>query len=259
MIIAQLSDTHLTSQEAEGSTAKARAENLSATVTRINAIEGVDAVIHTGDMVHNRMPGEYALAHEILSMLSAPLYVVPGNRDCRESLRRTFGSDGYMTDVGDAPILYSVNKHSVRLIGFDTQAGHYGETSPQRKGDLDAARLDWLDTTLTQAPNERTMVFMHHPPIPIETSQHPWQWLRQEVGNELGRIIGRHPQVIRIFCGHSHRDYMGQIAGTCVSTQPSIAVDLRLGEFSPELEERPVFQVHSFENEQVTSETLIAG
>ena len=52
---------------------------------------------------------------------------------------------------------------------------------------------------------------------------------------------------------------MGQIAGTCVSTQPSIAVDLRLGEFSPELEERPVFQVHSLENEQVTSETLIAG
>lgn len=263
MILAQVTDSHLLLATDEHPAAGDRLDNLRAAVNRINAIEGgVDAVIHTGDMAHNHLPEEYALAREILSELTAPLYVVPGNRDSRRNLRQVFGSDGYMEGTDDAPILYAVDEHAVRLIGFDSQSGRRqdtGDQGHQRKGDLDKARLDWLDTTLAAAPEKPTAILMHHPPVPIETSNYPWQWLRDEAGDELASVVSRHPQVLRFFCGHSHRAYMSELAGVEVSTQPSVAIDLRLGEFASEMLDRPVFQVHRFENGGFASEALIAN
>jgi Icc protein len=261
MILAQITDSHLLLPTDEHPAAGDRLDNLRAAVNRINTIEGgVDAVIHTGDMAHNHLPEEYALALEILSELTAPLYVVPGNRDSRRNLRHAFGG-GYMDGNGDAPILYAIDIHAVRLVAFDSQSGRKqdtGDQGHQRKGDLDKQRLDWLDSTLAAAPDTPTAIFMHHPPVPIETSTYPWQWLRDEAGDELASVVSRHPQVLRLFCGHSHRAYMSDLAGVRVSTQPSIAVDLRLGEFAPEMQDRPVFQVHQFADGDFSSEMLIA-
>jgi len=261
MILAQITDSHLLLPTDEHPAAGQRIDNLRAAVARINAIEGgADAVIHTGDMAHNHLPEEYALAREILSELTAPLYVVPGNRDSRRNLRQAFGA-GYMGGDGDAPIVYAVDDHAVRLVGFDSQSGRKqdtGDQGHQRKGDLDKERLDWLDSTLAAAPDTPTAIFIHHPPVSIETSNYPWQWLRDEVGDELTSVVSKHPQVLRLFCGHSHRAYLSDLAGVRVSTQPSIAVDLRLGEFAPEMQDRPVFQLHRFENGDFASETLIA-
>ena len=242
MRIAHISDTHMMIPSADEPLGQARAENLSAAVAAINALTpAVDVVIHTGDVAQNRKAEEYALAREILSDLTPPVYVVPGNRDCRTSLRRTFASDGYMTGEGDAAILYAIDDLPVRLIGFDSQSGD------QRKGDLDSARLQWLDDTLAQAPDMPSAILMHHPPISINTSKFPWQWTRDEVGPELAAVLARHPQTMRIFCGHSHRDYCDHFGDVLVSTTPSIAVDLRLGDFAQEDEDQPVFHLHTFE------------
>ena len=242
MRIAHISDTHMMITSDDELLGRARAENLSAAVARINALTpAVDAVIHTGDVAQNRKAGEYALAREILSDLAQPVYVVAGNRDCRASLRRTFAPDGYMTGEGDAAILYAIDDLPVRLIGFDSQS------DDQRKGDLDPTRLRWLDATLAQAPDAPSAILMHHPPIPINTSEFPWQWQRDDVGSELAAVLTRHPQAVQIFCGHSHRAYHDNFGDVLVSTTPSIAVDLRLGDFAPEAEDQPVFHLHTFE------------
>ncbi|MBT6094726.1 MAG: phosphodiesterase [Rhodospirillaceae bacterium] len=257
MLIAHLSDTHLMTPDTADDNqpaAQARVENLSAAVARVNALSpAVDAVIFTGDMAQHRAPEEYALAREILSALTAPLYVIPGNRDCRATLRRNFAADGYMSGEGDAPILYAIDDYPVRLIGFDSQSGF------ERKGDVDAAKMQWLDATLAQAPNTPSAVLMHHPPIPVYTSDYPWQWQREEAGNELASLFAAHPQVTRIFSGHSHRAYQDKLGDILVSTVPSIAVDLRLGDFEPQAETHPIFQVHRFDSDNgFTSETIIA-
>ncbi len=257
MRIAHLSDTHLMNPDApdvEEPVAQVRLENLRAAVARVNALgPGLDAVIFTGDMAQHRAPEEYALARDLLSALIAPLYVIPGNRDCRATLRQTFTPDGYITGDGDAPILYAIDDFPVRLIGFDTQMGF------ERKGDIDAARLQWLDATLANAPDTPTAVLMHHPPIAVNTSNFPWQWQRDEAGPELAAVFAAHPQVKRIFAGHSHRAYSGRIGDVPVSTVPSIAVDLRLGDFPPRAEPHPIFDVHSFDTEgECMSETVVA-
>lgn len=254
MIVVQISDTHLSLPTEPDTHGQARADNLQTAVTAINDLApGADVVIHTGDIAQTRHPEEYGLAREILSQLHVPLFVVPGNRDCRESLRRTFADDGYMNGSGEAPILYSVDDHPVRLIGFDTQSGR------ERKGDIDPARLHWLDDTLGEAPDRTTAVFMHHPPIAVSTSDFPWQWQRDESGDELAAVFAEHPQVARIFSGHSHRDYQGFLNAIPVSTTPSIAVDLRLGEFEPRATSRPIFQRHIYDPKRgFETETVIA-
>ncbi len=256
MIIAQLSDTHIStpaSDDARGAAAAAaRAQNLAAAVAAVNALRvPADAVIFTGDMVQTRTADEYALARELLCGLDAPLYVAPGNRDCRASLRREFGADGYMdtaidgTDdnLDDRPILYAVEDHPVRLVGFDTQSGD------MRKGDVDPERLEWLEMTLSRRPDVPTAIFMHHPPLDIVTSDQPWQYLRREAGDEIAAVIARQPQVIRLFCGHSHRDFQSEFAGIPAGTMPSIAVDLRLGAFPAEHADRALVFVHRFDAE----------
>ena len=260
MIIAQITDTHILTPNADDpkivSRAISRADNLRAVVTDINALSPApDAIIHTGDMVQTRAPEEYHLAREIMSRLSAPLYVVPGNRDSRQGLRQNFGSDGYLTGNGeDEPVLYSIESHAVRLIGFDSLSG----TSPL--GDVDEARLTWLDETLAQAPEAPTAIIMHHPPVTITVSVKPWQYQRAEAGDELACVIAKHPQVARLFCGHIHRAFVASFGGTQAGSVPSIAADLRKGDYPPHLSERPIYQIHRFQPDgYFSSETHIVG
>lgn len=247
MIIAQLTDTHLYETGSDEPMARARAENLRAAVAAINALdEAPDAVIHTGDVTQTGAPGGYALAREIMADLPAPLYVVPGNRDSRANLRGAFAADGYLGGHGDgdAPVLFAIDHHAVRLVGFDTLS------ADTRRGDVDPGRLDWLARTLAERPAAPTAIFMHHPPVDIETSTYPWQFLRREAGAELAAVIGRHAQVLRVFCGHSHRPYLAPFAGAEASTVPSIAVDLRMEPEPDANGARPLVTIHRLDVEK---------
>ena len=255
MIVAQLSDTHLLSINDKNEIAKLRADNLRAAVTAINdLVPLVDAVIHTGDMTHTHAPDEYGLAREIMSALRSPLYVVPGNRDSRTSLRQTFIDDGYLKGYHNEPILYSIDRHAVRLIGYDSLS----ETS--NMGNIDKYRLNWLDSALSDYPERPTVIFMHHPPVLVTTSKFPWAYDNKEAGENLAAIVSRHPQVVRLFCGHSHRPFIASFAGTEASTVPSIATDLRQDPYPKALTHTPVFQVHKMDkNGNFLSESHTAG
>ena len=242
MLIAQLTDTHLLCLKDKGEIAKLRADNLMATVATINDLTPVvDAVIHTGDMTHTHAPSEYALAREIMSALHAPLYVVPGNRDSRSHLRESFKNDRYLQGYADEPILYTVDYHPVRLIGYDSLSG------TSNKGNVDQSRLEWLDSKLAEYPDKPTAILMHHPPIPVTTSKYPWQYESLNAGERLAEIIFHHTQVVRLFCGHSHRPFIAPFAGTEASTAPSIATDLRQDPYPKALTHTPVFQVHQLD------------
>jgi len=66
----------------------------------------------------------------------------------------------------------------------------------------------------------------------------------------LARVIGRHPQVERVLCGHLHRPIQFRFAGTIASTCPSpahqVALDLAPGAASAFRMEPPAFQLHAW-------------
>jgi len=249
MIIAQLSDTHIL-VPADGCPAAAgRSETLRRCVGDINSLDPQpDAVLHTGDMTHQGRDGEFDHAREILSELKAPLFVTPGNRDGREGLLRAFAGEAWL--AANPPFIqYAVDGFPVRLVCVDSLS------TDTRKGDLCATRLHTLDATLSEAADRPTALFLHHPPFEITGLSDPFMYQRRAAVTGLAAVLARHPQVIRIFCGHAHRQQTISFAGVTASTVASIAVDLRKGTYPEAMATRPAYSLHHFNgNGAFTSE-----
>ncbi len=255
MIIAQITDTHLSDADTADPVFDARAENLRECIADINSLDPMpDAVIHTGDMTQHGQAAEFAHAQSLLAALEPPLYVIPGNRDGREGMVRAFAGDGYMMP-DSAFAHYAVEKHPVRLVAVDSLAA-----DGSAKGDLCQDRLAALDATLAEAAAQPTALFMHHPPFDVPTAPDPFAYQHRRAGSDLAAVVSRHPQVVRIFTGHMHRPWTAMVGGVAASTVPSVAVDLRKGRYAPTMTGRTVYQVHRFEGDWgFASETRLAG
>ena len=236
MKIAQISDTHILARASEQPQGWSRAENLRRCVADINR-QRPDVVIHTGDMVQHGLPEEYAHLRAILAPLEAPLYVIPGNRDEREALRAAFGDHGHLPREGTF-LHYTVETHPLRLVALDSTA------AGERKGVYCQERQAWLQGILGGAADRPTLLFIHHPPFDID-DHYIGGYRRTEDAEELAGIVSRHPQVLRLTCGHVHCPTQRSWAGTQATTMPSVAVDVRKGIDEAEARERPIYLLHS--------------
>lgn len=235
MKIAQISDTHILARSSELAQAPRRAENLRRCVADINR-QRPDAVVHTGDTVQHGLPEEYEHLREILAPLEAPLYVIPGNRDKRDALRAAFGDHAYLPKDGDF-LHYTVEDHPLRLVALDSTAAQ------ERKGVYCRQRQAWLRGALGAAPDRPTVLLIHHPPFDID-DHYIGGYRRPGEAEDLAAVVGRHPQVLRLLCGHVHCPTQRSWAGTQASTMPSVAVDVRKGIDETEAREQPIYYLH---------------
>lgn len=195
-----------------------------------------DAVILTGDMVQHGQPAEYARLKGLLAPLQAPLYVVPGNRDDNNRLREAFSDHAYLPRSGDF-LHYAIEDYDVRLVGLDsTLAG-------ERKGRFCEQRQAWLEATLGAQPDRATLLFIHHPPFDVG-DHYVGGYRRPEEVAALAEIVGGHPQVIGLICGHVHWPVACAWAGTEARIMPSVAVDVRKGVDEEETGGRPAYSLH---------------
>ena len=117
MIIAQITDMHLT---ADGELYNGRIavnDKLRAVIERLNAI-APDVILATGDLTGTGAAEEYVELREILAAAKAPLYMVPGNHDDRARLRAFFPDHTYLPAEGFAH--YVIDDYPRALIGVDT-------------------------------------------------------------------------------------------------------------------------------------------
>ena len=244
MLIAQITDFHVV---AEGQLCYGRVptnDQLREAVAHLNALRPrPDVVVASGDLVDHGAPEEYAALRGILAGLEFPFYLIPGNHDDREALLEAFSDQAYLPAPGAEFVQWVVEDHPVRILGLDTSVpGHH-------YGLLCEKRLAWLDETLSQAPDEPTIVFMHHPPFRTGI-----RWMDSSGltgGRAMQAIVSRHRQVQRVACGHIHRPIQLGWAGTVVSVAPStchqVALNLRdHGAFEFVMEPRAV-QLHQLD------------
>lgn len=238
MIIAQITDTHI---DPENPNAVARIRDLERCVRDINQLAPLpDVVIHTGDIVHNASPAKYRDAVRILCALRRPLLVVVGNSDDRGAVRANFAAGRDL--LPDTPFVqYSVDDYPVRLIALDTRS------AASNMGDFCAMRADSLRAALAEDRTKPTALIMHHPPFEVRASKYRWQFESQDAIDRMRQALEGQSHVVRGFCGHCHRDAAGKLGAVLVSSAPSLAVDLRLGEFPAELRSVPVYQIHRFD------------
>ncbi|RVU38402.1 phosphodiesterase [Hwanghaeella grinnelliae] len=239
MIIAQLSDMHITAPGTLYQGLIPSADMGRAAVDAINAVSpAVDVVVCTGDLTEHGRPEEYAQAREILGALNAPCFVLPGNHDEREAFRAAFLRDGYLPESG--PLHYARVIDGLHVVHVDC-------TVPgEHHGALPDEGLDWLDKTLTAEPDRPTMVLMHF--HPVHTGIADVDSYRNFSGVEIGEIIARHPQVLRVLFGHIHRHMTVAFGGTIAMSSPStvsqILLRLNPTDKSASRMEPPAFLLH---------------
>ncbi len=249
MIIAQISDTHIDPAHENGPT---RLGDLEAVVDDINALDPApDVVVHTGDLAHNGDDEKYSLAFAILEKLKAPLLICAGNRDERTLVRERLNVE-HPLDPSSPYLQYSVDDFPIRIVVLDTLSDQ------SNQGRFCQDRTDILTASLSSDKSKPTVLFMHHPPFEVVESKYPHQFDPWEDAARLTSALDGQSHVVRGFCGHAHRHTTGTVAGIPFSTVPSIARDLRLGEFAPEVADLPLYHLHTFD-EQFSVTTEIRG
>ena len=186
MIVAQITDFHVTTPGAEADRRYRTAEHLEAAVTHLNRLPvRPDVVVATGDLVHGGSVREYERLRGLLEPLAMPVYLIPGNHDDRANLRAVFSDHPYLPRDGTF-LQYVVEDYPMRLMALDTVVpGEIG-------GALCAARLAWIEARLAEAPPRPTFVFMHHPPFRTGVG-----WTDSDGAAGLGGAARRHILAVR--------------------------------------------------------------
>lgn len=244
MLIAQLSDLHVRPAGVLYQGVVDSNSMLSNAVRHLNALDPrPDLVLLSGDLVDTGTDAEYEALRHLLAPLDIPVRAIPGNHDDRERFRAAFAPDGYVPSAG--PINYVCDYGALRVVALDvTVPGlHHGQ--------FDEGAAEWLGSALDGARERMTLLMMHQPPFGIGVRYLDAYLCRG--GDRLAALLGRHPQVERVLCGHVHRHMQLRFGGTLLCTAPStttaIALDLRPDAQPMSNVEPPGFLLHHWRPE----------
>jgi len=210
--VVQISDPHIGARWA-------RADPLDTLGGVIEAIGdlpfAVDGVIVTGDLAANGTDEQYGALVEALGSLEAPWAALPGNHDDRAAFRRHIdvGEGG----AADGPTSHLCQFGELRVVMLDTIVpGSDG-------GELDGGRLEWLAEQLDADSGDAppTLIAMHHPPFPCGVPVMDEIRLADGAARGLAELIGSHPEIVGLTCGHNHRVIAASFAGRPALVAPS--------------------------------------
>ncbi len=253
----QITDLHI---RAPGQLAYGRIDTAAYLRTTIESILRLNqqpcAVVVTGDLVDFGRVEEYEYLRELLAPLPMPVYLMPGNHDDRENLRRAFPQHDYLGRTGF--IQYHRRIGPVHLLALDTMKPQCSD------GMLCTQRLTWLERQLALLEGEPVVVAMHHPPFRTLIG-HMDEIGLSEGSAELDAVLRRHTNVERILCGHLHRAievrYGGTVAATCPAPAHQVTLNLDPAAASDWMLEPPAFRVHGWDaaNRRLVTHLAPAG
>lgn len=139
--------------------------------------------------------------------------LVPGNHDNPVKLRKAFPE---LLSESDRALTFELLAGGWRIVGLDSHVP--GET----KGCVSADQLAWLETRLASGRTTPTLIFVHHPPVPIHVA-----WLDDlglDEASHLVELVETSPQVKAVCAGHVHQEFSGRIGAAAVYTTPSTCV-----------------------------------
>jgi 3',5'-cyclic-AMP phosphodiesterase len=178
-----------------------------------------ERLVVTGDIAHDEVQPTYTLLSEALGEWADRTVVIPGNHDHREGLQAVF--PGQSCGPEGAWMGFEEHVGVWQLIGLDThQPG-------LEAGGLSDAQLEWCAERLRRHAPKPSLLFMHHPPVPVGSD-----WLDVIA---LSRPAGFHDLVRQasnlrgIVCGHVHQHFEGRLHGLPVLATPSTAFQFAPG------------------------------
>ncbi|TCT17987.1 Icc protein [Thiobaca trueperi] len=182
-----------------------------------------DALVLTGDLVHDDSPDGYRYLRRILDQTGLPYDCLAGNHDRRDLMDACLGS----TSV--EPVV-SRRLGAWHLIFLDSaNPGH-------NSGYLSPEQLHQLGERLAADPAP-TLIFLHHHPVPVGSA---WMDTMGVVnGADLLGLVAIHPQIKGMVFGHVHQAFASMRAGCRFLGAPSTCVQFLPGSKDFALDERP--------------------
>ena len=245
MLIAQISDTHISIAGQRAYGIAPMAENLARCIEHINQqVPRPDVVLVTGDISYEGRIKELEHAERLFDKLHMPYFIIAGNHDDRDKLLTVFSAPSCPVAAGSF-IQYVIDQYDIRLIALDSIVP--GESG----GQICKERASWLDMKLAEDVDKPTLLFMHHPPIKcgvIETDIDGF-----DGSQRLGDVVEKYTNIEAILCGHIHTPAHTRWRGTVVSTAPSMGMRLLLDltlKREAFYNEEPAYQLHYWTEEQ---------
>ncbi|MEO2016595.1 MAG: metallophosphoesterase [Fuerstiella sp.] len=173
-----------------------------------------DHLIVTGDHTHDEQPQSYQAVQQILTPWADRIWQVPGNHDDREILRSVFAER--IKGQGADQVRFSFIDEGWLCVGLDTHLP--GEVA----GWIEQEQLDWLRSVISEASVSQVALFLHHPPVDVNS-----EWM-DAIGlggrDGLQQLISEDGRIRLVCCGHVHHEFEAQIGAAKVYTTPATGI-----------------------------------
>jgi Icc protein len=217
LTIVQITDCHLFDDPATQLRGVATWPRFQVTMQAVRQqVPQADLLVVTGDTAHDEIEPTYRAVRAELSDWCQHLRIIPGNHDQRTALHEVFPE---ACQFLDDRIVFEHRFEHWQLIGLDSQKPN------SLPGLLGSAQLSWLADRLRAQPELPTVLFMHHPPVPIGSA-----WLDRialEDAGQLRDVVRRHPQVQLLLTGHVHQQFSARFERALVMTTPAVGPHFR--------------------------------
>ncbi|HHS88977.1 MAG TPA: 3',5'-cyclic-AMP phosphodiesterase [Rhodobacteraceae bacterium] len=220
----QITDPHIFGNPEKNLLGVDTRASLAQVIDRVStSVSGLDAVLLTGDIVHDNSDAGYLVARELLSRLHAPVYVLPGNHDERSRLP--------LLQSGNSRTDKRIELGDWRILMLDsTRAG-------DESGELADKELRILEHALNERPERHALVCLHHHPVPVGSA-----WL-DKIGlrnsDAFFELLDRHANVRCVLWGHIHQAFDQRRNGVRLLGTPSTCIQFMPGKTDFEVDAQP--------------------
>lgn len=190
--ILQLTDTHLFA-DPEGSLYNVNTrQSLVNVIQHIQeTINHVDAILMTGDLVHDESSDGYSVLRSLIEALGYPAYYLPGNHDDPALMSKLLDN----SVNGD---IVSFTEGSWSIVLMDSSVPGKVE------GELSTKTLERLESYLSKNGDRNILIALHHHIVDVKSAWLDALNLRNH--EQLTAVLNRFPNVKVVINGHVHQE-----------------------------------------------------
>lgn len=217
---AHVTDIHLSEREHSGGIIVGLAPRLMREcIAHLNALDDLDFVLITGDVLDIASPGEARTFLEIIGGLNKPWHLLPGNHDgfidpnYPDALRPHQAVallDPRLADPPPVPQRAFWSRTlapGVQLIALDTRL------ADDWSGVVTQPQIDWLEAQLEVHRGEQVIVATHHPLHrlgPHNTRGRLHKFICSN-GADVEAVLDRYPNAGLVVSGHHHTNHLSLV------------------------------------------------
>ena len=213
--IVQITDTHIIDDGAPSFNNYDTSASLNNVIQEIKLKEAdTDLILLTGDLVHEPTDTAYQKLADHLSVITTPLYCLPGNHDDPNKMGYVMGANGF-----DMSKLIRIGQWLIILLDTHLTGEHAGE--------LKQDELLFLSKTLEANPDSYCLIALHHHPVSINST---WMDAMSLINPEdFFNVIDEHKQIKTVIWGHIHQEFFTERNDVSFYGTPSTCL-----QFTPE-------------------------